>query len=97
MTLVQHRNDADNHDERPGADDSLCDDWLGFARYLADAVTSGDVTVEAAGRELASADLGITERQAIRRAAALAQTQLGPTSLVTALLRGAAEGLPSGG
>jgi hypothetical protein len=96
MTLVQHRDDTSTSEDLPGADDALRDDWLGFARYLADACTSGDVTIEEASRELACADPGIVERRALRRAAELAEVQLGATSVVTELLRAAAEGSPAG-
>jgi len=97
MTVVQHRNDINARNDLPGVGDALCDDWLGFARYLADAHASGDVTLEAAYRELASADPGIIERRALSRAAELAETQLGATSLVTQLLRAAVEGRPDAG
>jgi hypothetical protein len=92
MTLVQHRNGNDNHNDLAQAGDSLRDDLLGFARYLADAVTSGDVTVDAAGIELADAAPGLAEREALGRAAELAEIQLGNGSLVTTLLRTAADG-----
>jgi hypothetical protein len=97
MTLVQHRNDTNACDDLPGTGDALRDDWLGFARYLADAVTSGEVTIEVAWRELVSTDPGIIERRALCRAAELAETELGATSLVAALLRAAAEGRPPEG
>jgi len=96
MTLVQHRNDTHTRDDLPGADDTLRDDWIGFARYLADAVTNGDVTIETASRELVGADPGIIERRALGRAAEFAEAQLGTVSLVTELLRAAAEGSPAG-
>jgi len=92
MTLVQHRNGTNDPDDLVQAGDSLRDDWLGFARYLADAVTSGDVTVDAAGLELAAAASGLAEREALGRAAELAEIQLGNGSLVTTLLRAAADG-----
>lgn len=97
MTLVQHRNDTDARNDLPGTDDALRDDWLGFARYLADAVTSGEVTIEVAWRELVCADTGSIERRALRRAADTARTEFGATSLVTALLGAAAEGRPPEG
>ena len=71
------------------AEASLIGDWLGLADYLAEAVTSGDETVDAAGAELAAAATGIIERQALERAAEIAADQLGEDALVSTLLRSA--------
>jgi hypothetical protein len=92
MTLVQHRDGTNHGSDLAETGDSLRDDWLGFARYLAEAVTNGDVTVDAARTELAAAAPGRAERQALGRAADLAETQFGNGSLVTTLLRTAADG-----
>jgi hypothetical protein len=66
---------------------SLIGDWLGLADYLAEAVTSGDETVDAARSELAAAATGITDRQALERAGDIAADQLGDDALITTLLR----------
>jgi hypothetical protein len=71
-------------------DDALHDDWLGLAGYLAEAVTAGDVSVDAARAELAAAATGAAEHRALTRAADIATTQLGTESLVASLLQWAA-------
>jgi hypothetical protein len=68
-------------------DASLVDDWLGFAGYLAEAVTANDATVETAQAELAAAATGGAERRALARAADVAATRLGTESPITALLQ----------
>jgi hypothetical protein len=68
------------------AEASLIEDWLGLAGYLAEAVTSGDETVDAARAELAAAT-GAIERQALERAADIAADRLGADAIVTTLLR----------
>jgi hypothetical protein len=88
MTLVQDRNGRDNQNDAPEVGDSLRDDWLGLAAYLADAIAGGDVTLDAARTELAAA--GPAEHRALGRAADLAEARLGAESLVTTLLRDAA-------
>jgi hypothetical protein len=76
-----------------GADDisfteaSLIDDWLGLARYLADAVAGGDASVEAARAELAAAARGILERRALDLAASAAAQRFGADATATALLQ----------
>lgn len=69
------------------ADESLIDDWLGLAGYLADAITSEDVTVDAARFELAAAATGVNEREALDRAAEVAAARHGDDALITKLLR----------
>jgi len=69
------------------AEASLIDDWLGLADYLAEAVTSGDETVDAARAELAAAATGILDRQALERAAEIAADRLGDDALISTLLR----------
>jgi hypothetical protein len=71
----------------PVADESLIQDWLGLAGYLAEAVTSEDMTVDAARAELAVAATGIVERQALGGAAQVAAARLGDDALITTLLR----------
>jgi hypothetical protein len=66
---------------------SLIGDWLGLADYLAEAVTSGDETVDAARAELAAAATGVIERQALEGAADIASARLGEDALITTLLR----------
>ena len=69
------------------AEAALIGDWLGLAGYLAEAVTSGDETVDAARAELAAAATGTVERRALERAADVAAVRLGDDALVTTLLR----------
>jgi hypothetical protein len=69
------------------AEASLIEDLLGLARYLADAVTGGDETVDAARAELAAAGTGILERQALDRAADAASGRWGGDALTTMLLQ----------
>jgi hypothetical protein len=66
---------------------SLIEDWLGLARYLADAVAGGDEIVDAARAELAAAATGVLERQALDRAADAAAQRWGADALTTALLQ----------
>ena len=66
---------------------SLIGDWLGLADYLAEAVATGDESVDAARAELAAAATGIVEREALERAADIAAAQRGDDALITALLR----------
>lgn len=47
----------------------LIEDWLGFADYLAEAVSGGAATVDDARVELAAAASGILERHALECAA----------------------------
>jgi len=74
----------------PVAHESLIEDWLGLAGYLADAVAAGDVTVEAARAELAGAADGVIERQALGGAAQLAADRFGADPFITTLLQWAA-------
>lgn len=69
------------------AEASLIDDWLGLARYLAEAVDGGDETVDAARAELAAAATGALERHALDRAADAAAQRWGGDALTTALLQ----------
>jgi hypothetical protein len=73
----------------PVADESLIEDWLGLAGYLAEAVAAGDVIVDVARAELAAAATGIVERQALGGAAEVAAARLGDDALITTLLRSA--------
>lgn len=66
---------------------ALIDDWLGLARYLADAVAGGDETVDAARAELAAAATGILERHTLDLAADAAAQRWGDDALTTALLQ----------
>jgi hypothetical protein len=91
MTLLQGTNE--NHQTFGSASDDgdpMRDDWLGLCRYLADAVRSGDVTVDLARAELEEAASDATDRRALGRAAQLAAAQLGSDPLVVVLLQGAA-------
>ena len=98
MTLLQGTNG--NHQTfgsapEPGGSaagngDPMRDDWLGLCRYLADAVRSGDVTVDLARAELEEAANDAADRRALGRAAQLAAAQLGSDPLVVVLLQGAA-------
>jgi hypothetical protein len=71
----------------PVVDDSLIEDWLGLAGYLAEAIAAGDVIVDVARAELASAATGVVERQALGGAAQVAAARLGDDALITTLLR----------
>ena len=73
----------------PVADESLIEDWLGLAGYLAEAVAAGDVIVDVARAELAAAATGIAERRALGGAAQVAAARLGDDALITTLLRSA--------
>jgi hypothetical protein len=100
MTLLQGTNRTDqtfnsapapgNSAAAPGDSDSMRDDWIGLCRYLADAVRSGDVTVDLARAELEEAANDAADRRALGRAAQLAAAQLGSDPLVVTLLQGAA-------
>jgi hypothetical protein len=74
----------------PDNADPMRDDWLGLCRYLADAVRSGDVTVDLARAELEEAANDAADRRALGRAAQLAAAQLGSDPLVVVLLQSAA-------
>jgi alkylhydroperoxidase family enzyme len=74
----------------PVADESLIEDWLGLAGYLAEAIALQDVTVEAARAELAAAADGVIERQALGGAADAAAARFGGDALITTLLQWAA-------
>ena len=69
------------------AEASLIDDWLGLARYLADAIAGGDETVDAARTELAAAATGSLEREALDLAADAAVQRWGADALTTTLLQ----------
>lgn len=71
----------------PVADESLIEDWLGLAGYLAEAVALQDVTVEAARAELAGAADGVIERRALGGAADAAAARFGGDALISTLLR----------
>ncbi|HEY5173024.1 MAG TPA: hypothetical protein VIK54_14970 [Acidimicrobiia bacterium] len=71
----------------PVADESLIEDWLGLAGYLAEAVAAGDVIVDAARAELAAAATGVNEREALGGAAEVAAAKQGEDALITTLLR----------
>jgi hypothetical protein len=71
----------------PVADESPIEDWLGLAGYLAEAITSEDVTVDAARIELAAAATGDNEREALGGAAEVAAAKQGEDALITTLLR----------
>ncbi len=58
---------------RGGADPgSLTEDYVGLARYLAEAIARGEIPIEAATVELAAAATG-TEQASLERAAAAAR------------------------
>jgi hypothetical protein len=71
------------------SEQSLLDDWLGIAYFLASAVERGDATESEARLELATAACSFRERRAMRRAADVAMREHGATSVTAQLLRSA--------
>lgn len=67
-------------------EDALCDDWLGLAGYLAEAVAYGDLNAEVAGAELAGIANDGADERALRRAVDLSAIEFGVESLTTTLL-----------
>jgi hypothetical protein len=49
----------------PAADESLIEDWLELAGYLAEAIAAGEATVHVARAELAAAADGVSECDAL--------------------------------
>jgi hypothetical protein len=69
------------------SEQSLLDDWLGFAHFLASAVARGDATEGEARSELATAACSFRERRALQRAADIAAREHGAASITAQLLR----------
>ena len=89
MSSFRDPHAARNHADEP-TEELRVADWLGLARYLADAVGADDVTVDLVREELADVTYDRAETRALRRAATIAATQNGDDALVTTVLRSAA-------